>query len=238
MIDPLVLLAKIGKTLSKEDLALHTQYFLDAKNSLETAVKNGSSDYLSSDLVSSYKRERDILVLNFMPVVVSRAKYYAKNADQVLDYASEGVFGILKGLNTYDASRGALLTTHVFRCITTIILDYLRRKKRENIDLKGGSIEEIDELNELLPDKKGNEDEGVVNKDSEKFVLDRLEDILNPTELKIIKGYYGIGEQKKDPRKIADELNISYMAVRVRKCSILKKLRKHAEQIHLGNRAA
>ena len=48
-------------------------------------------------------------------------KYYAQTADQE-DLISIGTIGLIKGINTFDASKGARLATYAARCVENAIL--------------------------------------------------------------------------------------------------------------------
>ena len=48
-------------------------------------------------------------------------KYYAQGADQE-DLISIGTIGLIKGITTFDASKGARLATYAARCVENAIL--------------------------------------------------------------------------------------------------------------------
>ena len=48
-------------------------------------------------------------------------KYYAVEADQE-DLISIGTIGLIKGITTFDASKGARLATYAARCVENAIL--------------------------------------------------------------------------------------------------------------------
>lgn len=66
------------------------------------------ADYLNGDNTA-----KDKLVNCNLRYIFSRAKEYARNEDEVLDYVNEGVIGLLKGLENYDATLGIKLMTYV-----------------------------------------------------------------------------------------------------------------------------
>lgn len=65
-------------------------------------------EYLKGD-----KGAKDKLVNCNLRYIYSKAKDYARNEDEVLDYVNEGVIGLLKGLDNYDASLGIKVMTYV-----------------------------------------------------------------------------------------------------------------------------
>ena len=48
-------------------------------------------------------------------------KYYSQSADQE-DLISIGTIGLIKGISTFDASKGARLATYAARCVENAIL--------------------------------------------------------------------------------------------------------------------
>ncbi len=74
-------------------------------------------------------------------------KYYTQSADQE-DLISIGTIGLIKGISTFDVSKGARLATYAARCIENEILMYFRSQKK----LQG----EISLSDSIESDKEGN----------------------------------------------------------------------------------
>lgn len=71
---------------------------------------------------------RNILIeRNLRLVAHIMKKYYSQSADQE-DLISIGTIGLIKGISTFDASKGARLATYAARCVENAILS--QRKKR------------------------------------------------------------------------------------------------------------
>ena len=65
---------------------------------------------------------RNILIeRNLRLVAHIMKKYYAQTADQE-DLISIGTIGLIKGISTFDASKGARLATYAARCVENAIL--------------------------------------------------------------------------------------------------------------------
>ena len=65
---------------------------------------------------------RNILIeRNLRLVAHIMKKYYAQTADQE-DLISVGTIGLIKGISTFDASKGARLATYAARCVENAIL--------------------------------------------------------------------------------------------------------------------
>ena len=71
---------------------------------------------------------RNILIQRNLRLVAHiMKKYYSQSADQE-DLISIGTIGLIKGISTFDASKGARLATYAARCVENAILS--QRKKR------------------------------------------------------------------------------------------------------------
>ena len=78
---------------------------------------------------------RNILVeRNLRLVAHIMKKYYAQSADQE-DLISIGTIGLIKGISTFDASKGARLATYAARCVENEILMHFRAQRKTSQDV-------------------------------------------------------------------------------------------------------
>ena len=78
---------------------------------------------------------RNILIeRNLRLVAHIMKKYYAQTSDQE-DLISIGTIGLIKGISTFDASKGARLATYAARCVENEILMYFRSQKKSAQDV-------------------------------------------------------------------------------------------------------
>ena len=69
---------------------------------------------------------RNILIeRNLRLVAHIMKKYYAQTADQE-DLISIGTIGLIKGISTFDGSKGTRLATYAARCVENAILSQMR----------------------------------------------------------------------------------------------------------------
>lgn len=69
---------------------------------------------------------RNVLIeRNLRLVAHIMKKYYAQTADQE-DLISIGTIGLIKGITTFDLSKGARLATYAARCVENAILSKMR----------------------------------------------------------------------------------------------------------------
>jgi RNA polymerase sporulation-specific sigma factor len=73
---------------------------------------------------------RNILIeRNLRLVAHIMKKYYSQAADQE-DLLSIGTIGLIKGIETFDVSKGARLATYAARCVENEILMYFRGQRK------------------------------------------------------------------------------------------------------------
>ena len=76
---------------------------------------------------------RNILIeRNLRLVAHIMKKYYTQTSDQE-DLISIGTIGLIKGITTFDASKGARLATYAARCVENAILSQMRLWWRTNL---------------------------------------------------------------------------------------------------------
>ena len=69
---------------------------------------------------------RNVLIeRNLRLVAHIMKKYYAQTSDQE-DLISIGTIGLIKGISTFDTSKGARLATYAARCVENAILSQMR----------------------------------------------------------------------------------------------------------------
>ena len=72
---------------------------------------------------------RNILIeRNLRLVAHIMKKYYTQTADQE-DLISIGTIGLIKGVSTFDASKGARLATYAARCVENAILSQRNNRR-------------------------------------------------------------------------------------------------------------
>jgi len=78
---------------------------------------------------------RNVLIeRNLRLVAHIMKKYYAMVADQE-DLISIGTIGLIKGISTFDPSKGARLATYAARCVENEILMYFRSLRKSSQDV-------------------------------------------------------------------------------------------------------
>lgn len=161
-------------------------------------------------------------------------KYYVQSADQE-DLISIGTIGLIKGISSFDPSKGAKLATYAARCIENEILMYFRGQKKLQGEVSlSDSIDMDKEGNALqLMDVVGVDDtmlEDLHDRDSAERVRQLVGECLTPRESEIIRLRYGLsGTIPLTQREVAAAFNISRSYVSRIEKRALEKLRAQLE---------
>ena len=162
-------------------------------------------------------------------------KYYTQNGDQE-DLISIGTIGLIKGISSFDASKGARLATYAARCIENEILMYFRGQKKLQGEVSlSDSIESDKEGNALqLMDVIGVDDtmlEDIHDRDSALKLRQLVQECLTQRESEIIRLRYGLGGTVPlTQREVAAAFGISRSYVSRIEKRALEKLRAQMEE--------
>ena len=157
-------------------------------------------------------------------------KYYVQSADQE-DLISIGTIGLIKGISSFDPSKGAKLATYAARCIENEILMYFRAQKKLQGEVSlSDSIDMDKEGNALqLMDVVGVDDtmlEDLHDRDSAEKVRRLVQERLTAREAESIRLRYGLGGTiPLTQREVAATFGISRSYVSRIEKRALEKLR-------------
>ena len=178
---------------------------------------------------------RNIMVeRNLRLVAHVMKKYYAQTADQE-DLISIGTIGLIKGITTFDLSKGARLATYAARCVENEILMYFRsqRKSAQDVSLSdyietgadGAPLALMDVISE-----DGDLMEEVSTKESALLLRKAVKKCLTDQERQVIVLRYGLsGESPLRQRQVAERTGISRSYVSRIEKRALQKLKKALE---------
>lgn len=179
---------------------------------------------------------RNVLIeRNLRLVAHIMKKYYTGNADQE-DLISIGTIGLIKGITTFDANKGARLATYAARCVENEILMYFRSQRKSSQDVSlsdyietgtdGAALSLMDvvsEDTELLST--------ITNREQILQVRQAVKSCLNEQERKVISLRYGLdGNPPHRQREVAQKIGISRSYVSRIEKRALEKLKAALEQ--------
>ena len=178
---------------------------------------------------------RNVLIeRNLRLVAHIMKKYYAQTADQE-DLISIGTIGLIKGITTFDASKGARLATYAARCVENEILMYFRGQKKSAQDVSlSDYIETGTDGAALSLMDVGSEDgdllEQVSSRESAEQLHRAIRSCLTEQEREVVVLRYGLnGQPPKRQREVAIITGISRSYVSRIEKRALQKLRKALE---------
>ena len=178
---------------------------------------------------------RNVLIeRNLRLVAHIMKKYYAQESDQE-DLISIGTIGLIKGIETFDPSKGARLATYAARCVENEILMHFRAQKKTAQDVSLSDLIETASDGAALSLMDVISDETDLSQQVEKRQLLKklcvaVDTALDGQEKQVILLRYGLGGGSPlRQRQVAEITGISRSYVSRIEKKALEKLRKALE---------
>ena len=178
---------------------------------------------------------RNVLIeRNLRLVAHIMKKYYAQTADQE-DLISIGTIGLIKGISTFDAGKGARLATYAARCAENEILMYFRsqRKSAQDVSLSdyietgtdGAALSLMDVVAE-----DGDLLERISTREQIQQLRKAIDQVLTEQEREVVQLRYGLnGSAPMRQREVSQVTGISRSYISRIEKRALQKLRKAIE---------
>lgn len=178
---------------------------------------------------------RNILIeRNLRLVAHIMKKYFTQTSDQE-DLISIGTIGLIKGITTFDASKGARLATYAARCVENEILMHFRSQKKSSQEVSLSDYIETGadgtplELMDVV-----SQDEDLMEQVSARQMIRQLcravDTVLTPQERQVILLRYGLGKNHSHrQREVAQITGISRSYVSRIEKRALQKLKAALE---------
>ena len=187
--------------------------------------------YLEGDLEAKH-----ILIERNLRLVAHVIKKYQHLEENSEDLISIGTIGLIKGITTFNLSKGARLATYAARCVENEILMHFRsqRKTAQEVSLSdlietggdGAALSLMDVVSDdvdLL--------EQISSREMVCHVAEAVSKCLTPQERQVITLRYGLGTGKPQrQREVAQLCGISRSYVSRIEKRALEKLRKELER--------
>ncbi|MBQ8908342.1 MAG: sigma-70 family RNA polymerase sigma factor [Clostridia bacterium] len=206
-------------------------------NGADTLPKPLSAEEEARALAAAEQDEemRAYLVEHNLRLVVYIAKKFEGVGASIEELISIGTVGLMKAIDTFNATRNIKLATYASRCIENEILMFVRKnacRRREvsideplNVDWDGNEL--------LLSDVLSSDGESVgrnMEDEEEKRAVRSLVSSLSPREREIIELRFGLGGGVELTQKeVADILHISQSYISRLEKKIIGRLRKEME---------
>ena len=179
---------------------------------------------------------RNVLIERNLRLVAHMMKIYAAQAADQEDLISIGTIGLIKGIESFDSSKGARLATYAARCVENEILMHFRtqRKSSQDVSLSDYIETGADGTPLALMDVVSDEEdlmERVSNRQVLQKLCDAVDSVLTPQERLVIVERYGLGSRRpKRQREVAALTGISRSYVSRIEKRALEKLKQALEQ--------
>ena len=190
--------------------------------------------YLTLSAQGDIQARNVLIERNLRLVAHIMKKYYTQTADQE-DLISIGTIGLIKGIESFDVSKGARLATYAAKCVENEILMYFRSQKKTSQDVSLSDYIETGSDGAALSfmDVVAEEDdmlERVSNREDIRKVLKAVEHVLTPQERQVIVLRYGLeGNPPRRQREVAQIVGISRSYVSRIEKKALQRLRQELE---------
>ena len=184
-------------------------------------------------LKSGDKNAKGVLIERNLRLVAHIVKKYQIPNKDIDELISIGTVGLIKAIDSFDASKGTRLATYASRCIENEILMLFRSNKKQKgetflhdpigVDTEGNEISLID----VWSSDKDSVVEKVESNIQIRALYAKINTALSEREGEIIRMRYGLVDGKcKTQREIASLLGISRSYVSRIEKKALKKLKK------------
>lgn len=184
---------------------------------------------------------RDLLIEHNLRLVAHIVKKYTQPERDNEDLISIGTVGLIKAVDTFDATKGIRLGTYAARCIENELLMFFRAGKKTakeiylqdpiGTDKEGNAIS----LLEIIEAEEEDYTDRIERKEKLAVLPKLLTEHLEEREREIIALRYGLyGGRELTQREIADRMAISRSYVSRIEKKALRKLREQFEKGESG----
>ena len=211
-------------------------YYIGGADVLPPPLKGQEEQDALVALEEGVESAKQRLIEHNLRLVVFIARRFENTGVNLEDLISIGTIGLIKGITTFDASKGARLATYAARCVENEILMHFRslRKSAQDVSLSDYIETGADGAALSLMDVVSEEGEDLLERVSSREELARLRQAvqtrLTPQEKRIIQLRYGLdGGTPCRQREAAKLTGISRSYVSRIEKRALQKLRRVLE---------
>lgn len=183
------------------------------------------------------EESKNILIERNLRLVAHISKKYSSSNVEQDDLISIGTIGLIKGINSFDNSKGVRLATYVSRCIDNEILMYLRstKKLQSEVYLNDPIGKDKDDNVVTLQEVIENDERSIEDELDTKFKISELykkiSKVLKSREKDIIELRFGLnGKKPKTQNEIAKSMGISRSYVSRIETKAINKLSKEFQE--------
>lgn len=198
-------------------------------------TKEEEQHYLTLAAKGDLEARNVLIERNLRLVAHIMKKYYAQTADQE-DLISIGTIGLIKGIESFDPSKGVRLGTYAARCVENEVLMHFRSQKKSSQDVSLSDYIETgnDGAALALMDVVAQDEdllEEISTREDIRKLIRAVDRVLTDQEKQVILLRYGLGGTlPQRQREVAQATGISRSYVSRIEKKALQKLRQALEQ--------
>jgi len=217
------------------NLGLHLPgaiYYIGGSEVLPPPLSKEDEAALITRLDAGDASAKKLLIERNLRLVVYISRRFENTGVGIEDLISIGTIGLIKAVNTFNASRNIKLATYASRCIENEILMHLRKVSHQKTEVSFDEPLNTDwDGNELLlSDLLGTDGDMVMRpleEDADREILMGALEKLSEREKSIIVLRFGLnGTQEKTQKEVADLLGISQSYISRLEKRIILRLRR------------
>ena len=214
-----LVLATYSMTTKEKELLLTCISQIDSRPDAPNISKQTKFTITADEIKRLFYRDsnaKNILIEHNLRLVAHITKKYSSSKHDLDDLISIGTIGLIKGINSFDSSKGVRLATYVSRCVDNEILMYLRSIKKLNSEfyLEEPIGKDKDDnaitLQEILESNNRPIEDEVDLKFKIKKLYIKMKEVLKSREKLILELRFGLdGNKPKTQNEIAQMMGIS-----------------------------
>lgn len=217
--------------LYKKFMLTWTLGHLASSDTLPPPLSKDEEEALMQRLILGDTSVRRTLIERNLRLVAYIARKFENTGVGMEDLVSIGAIGLIKGVNTFDATKRIKLATYASRCIENEILMHLRKTSKLRLEISIDEPLNIDwDGNELLlSDILGTDSDDISKRledEVDKQLLLKALMRLNDREKRIMELRFGLfGNEEYTQKQVADMLGISQSYISRLEKRIIRQLR-------------
>ena len=217
--------------LYKKFMLTWTLGHLASSDTLPPPLSKDEEEALMQRLILGDTSVRRTLIERNLRLVADIARKFENTGVGMEDLVSIGAIGLIKGVNTFDATKRIKLATYASRCIENEILMHLRKTSKLRLEISIDEPLNIDwDGNELLlSDILGTDSDDISKRledEVDKQLLLKALIRLNDREKRIMELRFGLfGNEEYTQKQVADMLGISQSYISRLEKRIIRQLR-------------
>ncbi|MBQ7141102.1 MAG: sigma-70 family RNA polymerase sigma factor [Bacilli bacterium] len=209
------------------------EIFLNIKE-LPKPLSKEETYELFNKLKMGDKNAKNILIEHNIRLVVRESIKYFKNNERLKkDIVAVGIIGLINAVNAFDVSKNFAFSSYGTKCINNEIKKYLRKNKEKKTLESFSKVVWSDNENEIKLEDTIEDNKNMIENYIDKEINIIIKEIiysLNEKEFKLLKMYYGFGQNKRYTQKELSQIyGISQPDISRKISKVIGKIRKKLE---------